>query len=228
MGTVKCDFKGKDPKLWGKPWGARLYWTGKQLDYDFSSTQVTGLISEGGTLLLQAEPGAPCVFGQRNLERGTSVKVYAIVGENFELEFCDYNEAKQAAMDWYYKYGIGSKLPYRKPEKEKEPEEAPPEPPKEKELKKDRLGIYKIRSGFFMFGDPDYLYSKEELGIETKIDLLKKVIANARDNAGSLKSNKFEDVAGFVMTDADITTCAEVILHRDEKGEIKEITIKLK
>lgn len=227
MGTVKCDFKGKDPKIWGKPWGARLYWTGKEIEFDFSSTQMTGLISEGGTILLQAEPGAPCVFGQKNLQTGKSTKVYAIIGDDFGLNFCDYNEAKQTAMDWYYKYGVGSKLPYRKEEQKKQ-EEQPAEQQEEKPLKQERLGVYKVRSGFIMFGDPDYLYSKEELGIETKIDLLKKVIANARDNAGSLKSNKFEDVAGFVMTDGDVTTCAEALVSRDEKGEIKEITIKIK
>lgn len=232
MGSVRCDFPPKDPNAYGKPWGARLSWNGEKMEYDFSSCEVAGKISEGAYVTIQAEPGAPVCFGIKEKYTKKSEKLFAIVGEKFGLDVCSFQEALACAKKWYYEYGIGTKLPYRKrkdpeePKKEEEPKEKQAEP-EQAEATWRRLGVLDLRSGIFLVGDPDYLHDPSQVGYENKIQLLQLILKETRDRAGSIKNKDYRDVGCFAIIDPDKTNNAEVLIKRDEAtDEIKEIKIK--
>lgn len=229
MGSVSCDFPGRDPNAYGKPWGARLTFNGKKMEYDFSSCEVTGEISEGATVIIQAEPGAPVCFGQKEKYSGKSTKLFAIVGEKFGLDACTFEEALKCAKRWYYEFGIGSKLPYRKRRKEEQEEEQPKEeaPRQQEEETWERLAVLRLRSGLFSVGDPDFLHDPSQVGYENKFQMLQMMLKEVRDRGGSIKDKDYHDVGAFVMIDPETTAGAEVLLKRDEDSrEIKEIKIK--
>lgn len=234
MGSVKCNFPARDPNAYGKPWGARLSWNGKKLEYDFSSCEVTGKLSEGPCVIIQAEPGAPVCFGQKEKYTGKSDKMFAIVGTKFGLDACTFQEALKCAKKWYYEYGYGTKLPYRKrkePESIKsiieEQEAKAEEEQEEEETKPERLAVLDLRSGLFTMGDPDFLHEPNEVGYDNKITMMQTILKQVRNRAGSIKNKNYRDVGCFVMIEPEKLKGAEVLLKRaPNSNEIKEIIIK--